>query len=116
MTAVVDVYFKAESVVCVIICVGLGRYHIPSLFFTPGTKLNALLQSIESFPCPLVTSTELYGLHYTPEVCHSAYLPCKGIYSGFHLIGLLLTGLPGCCYLVTTLYTGCDTQHGSLIK
>ena len=26
----------------------------------------------------------------------------------FHLIRLLLFELPGCCYLVTTLYTGCD--------
>ena len=30
------------------------------------------------------------------------------LYSGFHLIRLLLIELSGCCYLVTTLYTGCD--------
>ena len=30
------------------------------------------------------------------------------IYSGFHLIGLLLIGYPGCCYLVTTCLQGCD--------
>ena len=30
------------------------------------------------------------------------------LYSGFHLIGLLLIRLPGCCYLVTTCLQGCE--------
>ena len=43
-----------------------------------------------------------YDLACSTNLVHTTY------YSGFHLIGLLLIGFPGCCYLVTICVQGCD--------
>ena len=42
-----------------------GQYHIPSLFFTPNTRLQALVQAVESAYPPLAYTAELCGIHYT---------------------------------------------------
>ena len=45
-----------------------GRYHIPSHFFTPGTKLSVLTQAVEGASPPLAFTAELCGLYFTPAV------------------------------------------------
>ena len=47
-----------------------GRYHIPALFFTPGTRLSTLLQAVEAAYPPLVLTAELCGLYYSSMVVH----------------------------------------------
>ncbi len=49
----------------------LGLYHIPGAFYTPNTRAPNLIQAIESTTPPLVPSAELYGIHFTPEVCNT---------------------------------------------
>ena len=48
----------------------VGRYHIPSQFFIPGTRLSTLIQAVEGASPPLVFTAEICGLYYTPIVCH----------------------------------------------
>ena len=45
-------------------------YHIPSIFFTPHTRLMTLVQSVENVSPPLVPNALLCGLHFTSEVHH----------------------------------------------
>lgn len=45
-----------------------GRYHIPSQFYTPKTKLPSLMSAVENASPPLAFTAELCGLHYTPIV------------------------------------------------
>ena len=46
-----------------------GRYHIPSQFLTPGTRLSTLIQAVEGTSPPLSFTAEICGLYYTPLVC-----------------------------------------------
>ena len=48
----------------------VGRYHIPSQFFVPGTRLGNLIQAVEGASPPLVFTAEICGLYYTPIVRH----------------------------------------------
>ena len=48
-----------------------SRYHVPSLFFTPGTRLSSLVLAIENASPPLVLTAELCGLHHSPIVSQS---------------------------------------------
>ena len=45
-----------------------GRYHTPSVFFTPGTRLGILLQAVETASPPLVLTSDLCGLYYNKVV------------------------------------------------
>lgn len=45
-----------------------GRYHIPSLFFTPGTRKSLLVQAVENAYPPLVLIAELCGLYHSAVV------------------------------------------------
>jgi hypothetical protein len=45
-----------------------ARYHIPSAFFIPGTRLSMLLQAVENASPPLVQTAELCGLYYSHVV------------------------------------------------
>ena len=49
----------------------VGRYHIPQQFFIPTTKLNALVQAVETANPPLVLTAELCGLYFSPIVSDS---------------------------------------------
>lgn len=46
-----------------------GRYHIPSQFLTPGTRLSTLIQAVEGTSPPLSFTAEICGLYYTSLVC-----------------------------------------------
>ncbi len=46
----------------------MGRYHIPAIFFTPGSRLSGLLQAVETTSPPLVLTAEICGLYYSPFV------------------------------------------------
>ena len=50
------------------ILIPIGQYHIPSVFYTPNTRINNLIQAIEAATPPLVPNAELCGMHYTAEV------------------------------------------------
>jgi len=56
----------------------IGRYHTPQQFFVPMTKLNALLQAVETANPPLVLTAELCGLYFTPIVRSNSRLLGKG--------------------------------------
>ena len=45
-----------------------GRYHIPSQFLTPSTRLSTLIQVVEGASPPLIFTAEICGLYYTPLV------------------------------------------------
>ena len=45
-----------------------GQYHIPSIFFTPNSRLQSLIQAVEQASPQLVYTAELCGIHYTPQV------------------------------------------------
>lgn len=47
-----------------------GRYHTPSAFFAPGTRLSTLVQAVESAHPPLVLTAELCGLYNSPIVSY----------------------------------------------
>ena len=49
----------------------VGRYHIPSPFFVPFTRLSALVQAVEAASPPLVLTAEICGLHFSPIVSTS---------------------------------------------
>ena len=75
-------------VVSVNLCLQSDLYHIPRVFFTPGTKPTVLCQEVESATPPLVVTSDLCGLHGSPEI----------------KIGHLDTFLPALASLVSLLH------------
>lgn len=61
----------------------MGRYHLPVVFFTPGTRLNGLLQAVENASPPLVQTAELCGLYYSPIVSGDTTM---GLHESFSIL------------------------------
>lgn len=55
-------------VLCDYFCGPTGLYHTPGVFFTPGSRQEALCHAVEAATPPLLVSAELCGLNPSPEV------------------------------------------------